>query len=281
MIVFERIQDISAYVNEKRKENLTVGFVPTMGALHAGHISLVDRSVNENDITVVSIFVNPIQFNDPEDLKKYPRDLKSDFLLLEKSNVDAVFTPSDREMYPDEILETYDLGEIATVMEGEFRPGHFNGVAVVVHKLFKIVNPNRAYFGEKDYQQLQVIKKLVNDYNIDVEIVPCPISRDHDGLALSSRNARLTEEMRDAAPFIYRLLVMLKEKSVDPKITGNHLVAIVQNAFSKHPKLELEYFVVADGTTLKPVNGSLYPNVYGLIAVYAGNIRLIDNIRLI
>lgn len=281
MLVFERIQDVTSYVDARRNDNLTIGFVPTMGALHSGHISLVDRSVKENDITVVSIFVNPIQFNNPEDLKKYPRDLGKDIDLLEKAKADVVFTPSEKEMYPNEVKKVYDLGELATVMEGEFRPGHFNGVAVVVHKLFNIVKPHKAYFGEKDFQQLQIIKKLVEDQAIPVEIVPCPISRDHDGLALSSRNARLSSPMRKAAPFIYENLLKARELVKLSNARAEDVVSFIQDAFAKHPLLKLEYFVVADGNTLKPEKGSLHNNTYGFIAVFAGDVRLIDNIRLI
>ncbi|HLN52502.1 MAG TPA: pantoate--beta-alanine ligase [Lentimicrobium sp.] len=280
MIVFERIQEVSSYVNTQRAKQLTIGFVPTMGALHQGHISLVERSVRENDITIVSIFVNPIQFNNPEDLKKYPRNLQQDIEMLEKANVDVVFTPSEKEMYPEENHQLYDLGEFANVMEGAFRPGHFNGVAVVVHKLFDIVKPHKAYFGEKDYQQLQVIKKLVKDHNIPVEIVPCPISRDVDGLALSSRNARLSSKMRDAAPFIYAQLLKAREQAKQPDASAEKIVSFIYDSFAEHPLLKLEYFVVADGSKLQPVTNGLKEDTYGFIAVFAGDIRLIDNIRL-
>ena len=281
MLIFDRINEMTSYTEEKREKGLTVGFVPTMGALHRGHITLVERSVNENDITVVSIFVNPVQFNNPEDLKKYPRNVEKDVEMLAKAGVDAVFTPSEEEMYPEQVTRVYELGDLASVMEGEFRPGHFNGVAVVVHKLLEIVKPHKAYFGEKDYQQLQIIKKLVRDEKLLVEIVPCPISRDHDGLALSSRNERLTHEMREAAPFIHSQLIKARSLANKADATAETIIAFIKESFSRHPLLKLEYFVIADGETLKPVSGELKSNNYGFIAVFAGDVRLIDNIRLI
>lgn len=279
MITFETIAETSNYVTQLKKDKKSVGFVPTMGALHEGHISLVKRSVFENDFTVVSIFVNPIQFNNPEDLAKYPTDLKRDQQMLEEAGVGLVFTPSAKEMYPEPSTKVYDLGFVTTVMEGKFRPGHFNGVAVVVHKLFDIVKPDKAYFGEKDFQQLLVIKELVQRENIPVEIVPCAISRENDGLARSSRNARLTPMMRSAAPFIYKQL--LKAKEMASNSTAKEVEEYVIKAFNEHPLLELEYFTIADGVTLNPIKGKIPDNSYGFIAVFAGDIRLIDNIRLI
>lgn len=279
MISFETIAETGNYLTLRKNEGKSVGFVPTMGALHEGHITLVKRSVSENDFTVVSIFVNPIQFNNPNDLAKYPSDLKSDLELLEKAGADLVFIPSVKEMYPEPSTKVYDLGFVTTVMEGKFRPGHFNGVAVVVHKLLDIVKPDRAYFGEKDFQQLLVIKELVRREHIPVEIVPCPISREDDGLARSSRNMRLTPIMRAAAPFIYKQLK--KAKEIAPHSTAREVEEAIEKVFSEHPLLELEHFTIADGDTLNPIKGKIPDNAYGFIAVFAGDIRLIDNIRLI
>lgn len=279
MRIFEKIADIQSFVLQQRELGKTIGFVPTMGALHIGHISLVKQSVAENDITAVSIFVNPIQFNNPLDLEKYPRDLKSDQEMLEAAGVDVIFVPSVEEMYPKPVTLTYEFGSLSTVMEGEFRPGHFNGVAVVVHKLFEIVMPHRAYFGEKDFQQLQIIKSLVQNLQLPVQIVPCPISREDDGLARSSRNARLTPEMREAAPFIHAQL--LKARDYASSMTSEQLEKWMMESFNNHQLLKLEYFTVADGETLQHIQGKIPVNSYGFIAVYAGDIRLIDNIRLI
>ncbi len=278
MKVFDKIIDINSYIQHQQELDKTIGFVPTMGALHIGHISLVERSVAENDLTVVSIFVNPIQFNNQSDLEKYPRNLQRDKEMLENAGVDVVFIPSVEEMYPEPVTTTYDFGSLSTVMEGEFRPGHFNGVAVVVRKLFEIVMPHKAYFGEKDFQQLQIIKTLVRDLTLPVQIEPCPISREDDGLARSSRNARLTPEMREAAPFIYAQLLEARNKA--SSMTAEELESWMYDSFSKHQLLELEYFKVANGESLQQRRGKIEQNDYGFIAVYAGEIRLIDNIRL-
>lgn len=279
MEVFEKVFNVQSYVALKRSEGLTVGFVPTMGALHEGHISLVERSVAENNLTIVSVFVNPIQFNNPDDLAKYPRVLDKDLGMLERAGVDAVFVPDTEEMYPEPVTRNYDFGSLAEVMEGAFRPGHFNGVAIVVHKLFDIVTPHRAYFGEKDYQQLMIIKAMVNILQLPVEIVACPISRESDGLARSSRNARLSPEMRLAAPFIYQQL-QVAAKNASGR-SAESIERCIADSFENHDLLRLEYFVVADGETLQPVKGKVTPNAHGFIAVFAGDIRLIDNIRLI
>lgn len=279
MRTFSRVADINKYIEHVKAMGKSVGFVPTMGALHEGHISLVERSVEENDITVVSIFVNPIQFNNPEDLEKYPRNLDTDLQMLEIAKTDIVFAPTTQEMYPEPVTAKYEFGYLSTIMEGKFRPGHFNGVAVVVHKLFDIVKPDKAYFGEKDYQQLMIIKALVRNYNLPVTIVPCPISREFDGLARSSRNARLTPEMRTAAPFIHQQLLKASEWS--HTMTAREVEAAVADAFNNHELLDLEYFTIADGDTLNPIKGKIHENAYGFIAVFAGDVRLIDNIRLI
>ncbi|MDY0101985.1 MAG: pantoate--beta-alanine ligase [Lentimicrobium sp.] len=276
---FSTIKETRSFVLSQREQGLTIGFVPTMGALHPGHISLVEKAVNENDVVICSIFVNPIQFNNPEDLKKYPRTLEKDLKMLQEAGCTAVFVPSVEEMYPEEVQKTYDFGELANVMEGAFRPGHFNGVAIVVNKLFDITLPHRAYFGEKDFQQLQIIKALVRIENLTVEIVPCPISREADGLARSSRNERLTPEMREAAPFIFKTLK--EAKSMATNSTASQITAMVEHNFSAHPLLKLEYFSIASGNDLQAVPGAISAGNMGFIAVFAGAIRLIDNIQLI
>ena len=279
MIRFNTIDETRAYAMAQRDKGLTIGFVPTMGALHPGHISLVDRARRENDIVMSSIFVNPIQFNNPDDLKKYPRTIESDMEMLKAAGCDVVFVPTVEEMYPEEINKSYDFGKLADVMEGAFRPGHFNGVAIVVKKLFDIALPHRSYFGEKDFQQLQIIKALVRIENLDVEIVPCPISREADGLARSSRNERLTPEMRTASPFIYQTLKDAKRMAANH--SAEEITAFVEMNFKSHELLELEYFSIASGVDLQPVSGKISEGDMGFIAVFAGGIRLIDNIQLI
>ncbi len=279
MLTFETRKDISEHVQNLISKGFSIGFVPTMGALHEGHISLVNRSVKENDKTIVSIFVNPIQFNNPVDLEKYPRNLDKDIMLLKEAGADIAFVPSVEDMYPDEITETYEFGDLGNVMEGKFRPGHFNGVAIVVERLFKIVKPHKAYFGEKDYQQLMIIKSLVSQINSPVKIIPCPISREEDGLARSSRNIRLKPEMRQAAPFIYQQL--LKAREMSGNYPAEELRQEIEKSFAAHPLLSLEYIEIADGDSLKPITGAITDNSYAFIAVNAGDIRLIDNIRLI
>lgn len=276
---FNTIKETRSFVLNRREQGLSIGFVPTMGALHPGHISLVRKAAEENDVVICSIFVNPIQFNNPEDLKKYPRTLENDLKMLRDAGCDAVFVPSVEEMYPEEIHKNYDFGELANVMEGAFRPGHFNGVAIVVQKLFDITLPHRAYFGEKDYQQLQIIKALVRLENLPVEIVPCPISRESDGLARSSRNERLTPELRAAVPFIYKMLN--EAKSMAAGHTAAQIISMVEQNFSAHPLLELEYFSIASGNDLQAVTGYISAGDMGFIAVFAGGIRVIDNIQLI
>jgi len=279
MIIYETIKDTRNFALKARESGKTIGFVPTMGALHEGHLSLVKQARAENDVIIVSIFVNPIQFNNPDDLNKYPRTLEKDLNLLTSVGCDLVFTPSAAEMYPEKVEKTYNFGQLDKVMEGAFRPGHFNGVAVVVHRLFDITLPHKAYFGEKDYQQLQIIKALVEQEQLDVKIIPCPISREADGLARSSRNERLTPQMRREAPYIH--LVLEEARSLSRAHTAEQIIAFVNMKFSNHPLLKLEYFSIADGQTLQPVRGGIKPGDLGLIAVFAGDIRLIDNIKLI
>jgi pantoate--beta-alanine ligase len=278
MKIHNKIQNLQQDLQELVLQKKKIGFVPTMGALHAGHISLVENSKHENDFTVVSIFVNPIQFNNPEDLQKYPRNPEKDFNMLQNAGVDFVFYPEVSEMYPEEVKEKYNFGLLETVMEGAFRPGHFNGVAVVVRKLFDIVKPTRAYFGEKDFQQLAIIKKMVADYSIPVTIVPCHIVREPDGLAMSSRNARLTPEERNSAKEIFRILKESKEKINFLPLREIEKWAAEQ--VNKIPFLKTEYFQIVDSHSLQQVDSlDNSRSVTACIAVFAGQIRLIDNLK--
>ncbi len=278
MKVIQKIEELRAELSACRKDGKTVGLVPTMGALHAGHASLVKRAVAENDVVVVSDFVNPTQFNDKNDLQKYPRTLDADCKLLEAEGVSFVFAPSVEEVYPEPDTRQFDNAPLDTVMEGKYRPGHFNGVCQIVSKLFLIVEPNRAYFGEKDFQQLAIIREMVRKYPFDLEIVGCPIVREADGLALSSRNARLSEEQRKQAVQISKTLFASVE------ISRHHTLAetksFVAETIAASEGLELEYFEIVDGNTLQNVTSwddSDY--IVGCITVYCGEVRLIDNIK--
>lgn len=277
MKVFNRIKDLQQYLAEAKKENKTMGLVPTMGALHKGHESLVKRCAKENDECVVSVFVNPTQFNDKNDLVTYPRTVEKDCELLEAAGCTAAFVPSEEEMYPESDTRVFDLGPVAAVMEGPRRPGHFNGVAQVVSKLFDIVKPDNAYFGEKDFQQIAVIRQMVKLLDLPVNIVACPIVREADGLALSSRNTRLTEEQRKKAPVIARTL---KESvTFAPRKSVGEVIDYVVSTLNAVPEMEVEYYEIVDGYTMQPVQDwseTTYP--VGCITVYCGNVRLIDNI---
>ncbi|MBT3385215.1 MAG: pantoate--beta-alanine ligase [Prolixibacteraceae bacterium] len=257
----------------------TVGFVPTMGALHSGHLSLVEKAINENQVVVVSIFVNPTQFNDSKDLERYPRTLESDLKLLKSTGCQFVFAPGVNEIYPKPDRRIFNFGTLDSVMEGKHRSGHFNGVAQVVSRLFEIVKPDKAYFGLKDFQQLAIIKNLVVQLKLPVEIVSCPIIREESGLAMSSRNELLTTEERENAALISRTLFLAKnfvaEKSVE------QLVHWVLKTINKNSFLTVEYFEVVDDTRLKPIKSWSEKNTkIGCIAVFCGKIRLIDNIIL-
>lgn len=255
------------------------GFVPTMGALHAGHRSLVERARRECATVVVSVFVNPTQFNDKTDLKNYPRTPEADLRLLEEVGADYVFMPSVEEVYPEPDTRTFDFGMIDKVMEGATRPGHFNGVAQVVSRLFDLVKPAKAYFGEKDFQQIAVIREMVRQLRIPVEIIPCPIVRGEDGLALSSRNTLLDTDHRTAAPYIYKVLKAAVEKS--HQTTPDQLAAWVTAQVESNPLLKVIYFQVVDAATMQQVRTwEESPAIQGCIAVQAGDIRLIDNIKL-
>lgn len=257
----------------------SIGLVPTMGALHQGHLSLVEKATSENDITVISIFVNPTQFNDPEDLKKYPRTLEADLALLEKANVDIVFAPTVEDVYPTKDTRTFSYPPLDEVMEGKARPGHFNGVCQIVSKLFTLTNPTRAYFGEKDFQQLAIIREMVRTYPFQIEIVGCPIMREKDGLAMSSRNMRLTPIQRTQALNISKTLFSAKEK-VDT-YTLPSLKVWVENEIKSSEGLDLDYFEIVDGNTLQPIeNWQDASYIVGCITVFCGEVRLIDNITL-
>jgi len=277
MIVLHQRFEIESYILNLQKSQKSIGFVPTMGALHAGHISLVDKSLQQNDCTIVSIFVNPTQFNNLDDLAKYPRTLDSDLAMLEKSKCDAVFVPEVHEMYPEgtEIQESYNFGSLETVMEGAFRPGHFKGVASIVRRLFDIVQPTRAYFGLKDYQQLAIITSLVSQYHLPVQIIPCDVVREPDGLAMSSRNVRLLPDERKQAALISQTLFAAKDQKVSK--TVEEIKKNVIDTIKSVPLLSLEYFEIVDGTTLQSItNWSDSKKPVGCIAVHVGAVRLID-----
>lgn len=279
MKIFNTISDTKRYLNKLKKQAFTVGFVPTMGALHEGHLSLIRKADQENDIVACSIFVNPIQFNNKEDLERYPRTAESDIEKLKKSGCDVLFMPDNNEMYPEPEKSVFDFGHLDKIMEGKFRPGHFNGVAIVVKKLFEIIEPHKAYFGEKDYQQLAVIRNLVKNINNPVEIISCPTIREDDGLALSSRNIRLSREERKIAPYIYKILKLVKDEANDN--TPGALINMALAEFQKIPEFEVEYFEIVDpGTLLAVDKAATGQKCRALTAVKLGKIRLIDNIEI-
>lgn len=278
MKVIHTIKDLQAELSVLKAQDKKVGLVPTMGALHAGHASLVKRSVNENEVTVVSVFVNPTQFNDKNDLVKYPRTLDADCKLLEACGATYAFAPSVEEMYPEPDTRQFSYAPLDTVMEGAFRPGHFNGVCQIVSKLFEAVKPHRAYFGEKDFQQLAIIREMVRQMQFDLEIVGCPIVREEDGLALSSRNARLSAEERENALKISQTL--FKSRTFAATHTVGETLKFVEDAIAAVSGLRLEYFEIVDGNTLQKVdNWNQTSYVVGCITVFCGDVRLIDNIK--
>ncbi len=280
MKIFTSKSEIKEFLSALKMDKKSIGFVPTMGALHQGHLSLIKRAKKKKDIAVVSIFVNPTQFDNKEDLDKYPKTYESDVALLESVDCDVLFFPSVEEIYAENVTsEEFDFDGLEHQMEGRFRDGHFDGVGTIVKTLFEIVEPDTAYFGKKDFQQLQIIKKLVEKYNLPVKIKGRPIFREDDGLAMSSRNTRLTKEHRESAPFIYKTLKKAKKKfgAKSPE----DLTKWVEKQFKKHPLLELEYFTIADEETLQTAKEIKENKQYrAFIAVFAGDIRLIDNIRL-
>lgn len=279
MELYTTITSLQNALKEEHSKGLKIGFVATMGALHQGHLSLVEAAGSMCDIVVVSIFVNPTQFNDKNDLANYPRTLESDMKLLATTRCEYIFSPAVEEVYPVPDTRKFDFGNLETVMEGAFRPGHFNGVAQVVSRLFEIVRPDMAFFGRKDFQQIAIIKDMVRQLNLPIEIVPCDIIREKDGLAMSSRNKLLLPEYRNCAPLIYQTLRDAKYL-VNLK-TVQEIKEYVVNQINATQLLRVEYFEIVDNTTLMPVeNWSETGTKVGCIAVYAGKIRLIDNIIL-
>lgn len=280
MKVFKTKKELKMYLSEFRSENATIGFVPTMGALHKGHLSLLHASSKNNDLTIASIFVNPTQFNKREDLDNYPRTLEHDLVLLEKNLCDVVFIPSIDEIYTNGVSsQHFDFDGLENEMEGKYREGHFNGVGTIVKKLFEIVLPTNAYFGEKDFQQLQIIRKLVKKLTLKVNVISCATHRETNGLAMSSRNSRLTSQERDAASIIFQILCAVKNKI--GKIPLKAIDQWVSEQFEKHPLFKLEYFTIANEETLKKISEiSPQKNYRAFIAVYAREVRLIDTISL-
>ena len=270
-------KELQEIITKWKNEGRVVGFVPTMGALHEGHLSLVKEAGEQSDAVVVSIFVNPTQFNNPDDLKTYPRDIDKDIRMLEELPVELIFVPSVKEMYPEEDTRQFDFGSLDKVMEGKFRPGHFNGVAQVVSKLFDYVTPDKAFFGEKDFQQLAIIRQMVRDLKMPVDVIGCAIIREPDGLAMSSRNMLLAPEMRKNAPVIAKTL--FESLNFAPGKTVKETVDWVVEAINDSGNLEVEYFEIVDGDTLQAVESWTDSDyIVGCIAVFAGKVRLIDNV---
>ena len=277
MNIYKSIEDLQAFVEAERAKGLRIAFVPTMGALHAGHLSLVRRALSECDRCIVSVFVNPTQFNDPRDLETYPRTLEADSTLLASVGTSALFAPEVSTIYPEEDTRTFEVGAVAEVMEGRYRPGHFNGVMQVVSRLFDIVRPDCAYFGEKDFQQIAVIRAMVRLIASPVEIIACPIVREADGLALSSRNVRLSAEERREAPQIYRILSESRSWAKD--MSPQQVIERVTKQINAVPHLRVEYFEIVDTDSLQPIaSWSDSPAPHGCITVFCGEVRLIDNI---
>lgn len=279
MKVLRTVGELQEAMKLHRDAGKTIGLVPTMGALHAGHISLMNRARGDNDIVVASVFVNPTQFNNPTDLETYPRTEEADCRVLESAGVDYAFIPSVEEIYPEPDTRVFDLGEVAEVMEGAMRPGHFNGVAQIVSKLFAWVNPTRAYFGEKDFQQIAVIRRMAKLEGFNFEIVACPIVREADGLALSSRNVRLTPEQRAIAPAIHDVL----SDSIAMAGAGKSVEEVKKSVISQidaKPQMTTEYYEIVNPLTMQPAESWMTPDgpAVGCITVYCGDVRLIDNI---
>jgi pantoate--beta-alanine ligase len=281
MQIFSDTEQITAVIDTFKAQQLKVGLVPTMGALHKGHLALVEKALENNDKVFVSIFVNPTQFNNSDDLIKYPRTLEKDIELLESLSTDIlIFAPSVETIYTGNTkAQKFDFDGLEFEMEGKFREGHFDGVGTVVKRFFDIIKPDNAYFGEKDFQQLQIIKKMVSKYDIPVNVVACKIHRESSGLAMSSRNTRLTDEQKKAVPFIYKTLKTAKQYFGTK--SANQVTRWVTKQFENHALLQLEYFIIADVDTLKQIKRKSNNKKYrAFIAVYAGEIRLIDNIAL-
>lgn len=277
MEVVETSAQLAAKIKGLKASGKTIGFVPTMGALHLGHLSLVKEAGRLCDVVVVSVFVNPTQFNNPDDLNRYPRDIEKDMALLRQTACELLFVPSVKEVYPEPDTRVFDFGLIDKVMEGRFRPGHFIGVAQVVSRLFDIVKPHKAFFGAKDFQQIAVVREMVRQLNLKVQIVDCPIVREEDGLAMSSRNLLLNDEQRKKAPLIAHSLFDSCNFALANGVKETR--QMVMDAINASNQLEVEYFEIVDGNTLQPV--TLWDDsdfIVGCIAVYAGKIRLIDNV---
>ena len=280
MEFFDSITAIRHYLTQQQMAGKSIGFVPTMGALHNGHLTLISTAKQENDLAVCSIYVNPTQFNNAHDLAVYPRTLEADSRLLQEAGCHVLFAPTDAQMYPQPPVMRFDFGNLERVMEGQFRPGHFNGVGTVVSKLFHIVKPDRAYFGQKDLQQCLIIKRLVQDLSFDLALRICPTVREADGLAMSSRNRNLSVEQRKEAPFIYQMLLEAKAMLTSKKsITETQ--SFVYQSFANHPAFQLEYFEIAETDTLVPVAEQAANQPLALcIAAFMGKTRLIDNLLL-
>lgn len=279
MKVIRTVEELKSVVGALKAEGKSVGLVPTMGALHDGHVSLMEKARGDNDVVVVSVFVNPTQFNNPDDLRTYPRTEEADCARMRDAGVDIAFIPSVEEIYPEPDNRVFDLGKVAEVMEGAMRPGHFNGVAQIVSKLFRMVEPTRAYFGEKDFQQIAVIRRMVELEGFKLEIVDCPILREPDGLAMSSRNVRLDAVHRELAPAINRIL----RESIDFALTHSveETERFVAGTINSTGDLETEYYQIVDSLTMQPVDPSARPckGMVGCVTVYCGGVRLIDNIK--
>ena len=281
MEIFSEISPLRAFLNQARMSGKSLGFVPTMGALHDGHLSLLSASKTENDITICSIYVNPAQFNNPQDLVKYPRTIDRDSEMLKKVGCDVLFCPTNDEMYPDPTQIRFDFGDLDKVMEGHFRPGHFSGVALVVAKLFNIVDPDVVYFGQKDWQQFTIIKRMVDELMFDLELKSIPTTREHDGLALSSRNLRLNTTQRAQAPVLYKALSYAKERLLTKGEPFSQVQKTVKEMFNELPEVKLEYFELADSLNLRSISNvdeASHPIL--CIAAYFGELRLIDNVLL-
>ena len=279
MKIIRTVEELKSVVGALKAEGKSVGLVPTMGALHDGHVSLMEKARGDNDVVVVSVFVNPTQFNNPDDLRTYPRTEEADCARMRDAGVDIAFIPSVEEIYPEPDNRVFDLGKVAEVMEGAMRPGHFNGVAQIVSKLFRMVEPTRAYFGEKDFQQISVIRRMVEIEGFDIEIVACPIKREADGLALSSRNVRLTPGQRAVAPAIHRILA----ESVDGASgrSVDEVKRAVTDAINAVDGMEVEYYEIVNPADMQPIAewSEAEGGAVGCVTVYMGDVRLIDNIK--
>jgi|ERR1035437_6572458 pantoate--beta-alanine ligase len=280
MIKFEKIADLNTHLEKLKQDGFKIGFIPTMGALHKGHLSLIERAKQDNAKTVCSIFVNPTQFTNQNDLLNYPRTIDADIKLLESANCDILFNPDVKEIYPKPVNTFFNFGFLEDVMEGRYRKGHFNGMAIVVNRLFEIVKPHFAYFGEKDYQQLVFVKMLVRMMELPIQIIGCPIIRENDGLAMSSRNIHLSPQEKKDALIISQTL--FKAKELVNKMTVEELKSYSINNLKIHPAIDLEYFEIAECGYLKPIKTwQDYPSIRAFIALKIGTTRLIDNIELV